>query len=34
MNGHYQVFPKIGVGINQGIIQVPPPRKTLKTQEV
>ena len=34
MNSHHQVLPKIGVGINQGIIQVPPPRKTLTTQEV
>jgi hypothetical protein len=34
MGGHHQVFLKFGVGINQGKVQVPPPRKTLTTQEV
>ena len=34
MDGHHQVFPKNGVGTNQGIIQVHPPRKTLTTQEI
>jgi hypothetical protein len=34
MGGHHQVFLKIGVGIIQGKVKVPPPRKTLTTQEV
>jgi len=34
MGGHHQVFLKIGVGINQGQVQVPPLRKLLTTQEV
>jgi hypothetical protein len=34
MDGHHQVFLQVGVGTNQGIIQVHPLRKTLTTQEI